>query len=88
MKKNYIENAELGQVMDREGQIGIKVDYELRRKANGRIWYTTEEELKQGRCGNLMKIWFRDGFMVSDYLDSFEAPIWDRHIVWTGQYAA
>ena len=83
---SYIENAELGQVMDSEGQIGIKVDYELTR-FNGTIWYTTEEEYKKGRCGNYMKVWAKDGFQSVDTLDHFPKVFWDRHIQWTHQYA-
>jgi len=74
------------QVMDNEGQIGIKVDYSLRpKRGNSKLWYTTKEELQKGWNGEYMKIWARDGFETIGKPEHYTV-IQDRHIVWTGQY--
>ena len=83
---SYIENEELNQVMDAEGQIGIKADYELKSKNGAATWYTTEEEYRKGFGGGYFKVWAKDGWESIGSHDRFGAEKIHR-IIWTGQYA-
>ena len=82
----YIESEELNQVMDAEGQIGLKADYELKSKKGAATWYTTNEEYRKGNGGGFFKIWARDGWESIGSQEMFRAERAHR-IIWTGQYA-
>ena len=83
MTKLY--NAETNEYLNTENnEIGFQADYSLMK--NGKIvCFTTEAEMKKGRSGQYMKVWFKDGFESIDKPENFEV-VFDRHIVWTHQY--